>query len=192
MVTVTFGVPEDQTKAAAEILYEAFHHKFAAIFGPKQQTITLLSEHLRDDRTVAAFHENTLVGVGGLKFGGKESIDITFWQLLRILKFRIFRFFVLGWVFYSTVENDELLVDMLAVAPTMRRKGVGSALMDFIIDFAQSEGYTHVRLFVIDTNESAKRFYETKGFKEKRVHTLIFPWNKILAFDSAYEMVYIV
>lgn len=190
MVKITFGIPENQAVTAANILYEAFHHKFTKIFGPKEQTISLLSEHLCNERIVVALHGNTVVGVGGLIFGGKESIHISFWQLVQKLKFGIFRFLVLGWIFYNNVEQNEILVDMLAVAQSMRSKGIGSALMDFIIDFAQSKGYNQVRLFVIDTNEKAKTFYERRGFEEKKIHKVIFPWNKVLEFDRAFEMVY--
>jgi ribosomal protein S18 acetylase RimI-like enzyme len=62
--------------------------------------------------------------------------------------------------------------------------------MNFIIDFARSEGYKQVRLFVIDTNERAKTFYERIGFSHKGMQMLLFPWNRILGFNGAHEMVY--
>ena len=187
---IAFGVPANQKVKAAEILYEAFQDKFEKIFGPKNRTIHLLSEHLSNNRTVTASHEGTVVGVGGLKFGGEEFIDITFWQLVQHLKVRIVNFLLLGWVFESAFEQKEILVDALAVAQEMRGRGVGSNLMKFIIDFAHSRDYERVKLFVIDTNEKAKKFYEKIGFKEEKTYNLFFPLNRILGFNKAFVMVY--
>jgi ribosomal protein S18 acetylase RimI-like enzyme len=187
---IAFGVPPNQKVAAAEIFYEAFEDKFSKIFGPKKQAISFFSECLRNDRTVAASCNSILVGVAGLKFGGKESIDAGFWQLIKHVKLGIFRFLVLGWIFFNKVEQNEVLVDMLAVDKNMRSKGIGNALIDFIVDFARSEGYERVRLFVIDTNERAKTFYERMGFSQSGMKMLLFPWNRILGFNGAHEMVY--
>ena len=187
---ITCGVPAGQKVRAAEILYDAFQDKFEKIFGSKEQIISLLSEHFSNDRTVTASCEGMLVGVGGLKFGGKGFIDITFWQLVRDLKVRILNFLLLGWVFGSTVEQNEILVDALAVAQVMRGQGVGSNLMRFIIQFAHLREYERVKLFVIDTNEKAKKFYEKLGFEEEKTHSLIFPLNRILGFNRAFEMVH--
>ncbi len=131
-----------------------------------------------------------VAGVGGLKCGGEEFIDITFWQLVQHLKVRILNFLLLGWVFESAFEQNEILVDALAVAQEMRGQGVGSNLMKFVIDFAHSMDYERVKLFVIDTNEKAKKFYEKIGFKEKKTYSLIFPLNRILGFDKAFETVH--
>src|SRR5918994_476305 len=50
------------------------------------------------------------------------------------------------------------------VAPEMRRKGVGAALVDAVIDWARSNGVTRLLLDVADHNTSAIALYARKGF----------------------------
>ncbi len=187
---ITFGVPKNQKVRVAKIIYEAFENKFENIFGPKKQSIPLISKHLRNNRIVVAIREGIVVGVGGLEFKGKRFFDVSFWQLLRELKFGIFRVMFLGWIFYNKVEEKELLVDALAVARNIRGKGIGSKLINFIIDFARSRGYEQVKLFVIDANEKAKKLYERIGFKKVKAHRIPLPWNRIFGFNRTSEMTY--
>ena len=189
-VKVTWGVPPDQKVKAALILHEAFEDKFAKIFGSKERTISLLSEHLCCERTVTALYKNTVVGVAGLHFGGKNFVDAGLWQLLQHLKRGIFRYLFVGWVLESTAQKNEIVVDTLAVAQKMRNKKIGSRLLKFIIDYAHSQHYKQVTLFVIGTNVSAKSFYERMGFREEEVERIIFPWDRILQFKTAFRMSY--
>jgi len=185
---ITFGVHKNQRVRVAEIIYDAFENKFENVFG-SEKGISLISKHLRNDRTVTAVSKGAIIGVGGLKFEGKEFFDVSFWQLLRELKFGIFRVLFFGWIFYNKVEEKELLIDVLPVARDMRGKGIGSKLVAFIIDFAYSRGYEQVKLFVTDTNEKAKILYERMGFREVKNHKIPFPWSKILGFNKISEMI---
>lgn len=187
---ITFGIPADQRAAAVKILYEAFPNKFGKIFGPPKDASTLIAESLREDRIVVALHKNEIVGVGGLKFEGKKFLDIKFWPLLKALKCGIVQFLFWGWIFEYIVGKNELLIDALAVTSSMRSRGIGKLLMDFIIDFARSEEYQQVTLLVIDTNKRAQEFYRRIGFKEMKFHKLFFPLNKSLGFNGAIEMGY--
>jgi len=188
---ITFGVPKNQRVKVAKIIYEAFENKFKQVFGPNK-SIPLMSKYLRNDRTVVAVNKGVVVGVAGLKFEGKEFIDIGFWQLLRELRFGIFRAMFLGWIFYDKVEKKELLVDTLAVAERMRGKGIGTSLINFTIDFARSKGFEQTKIFVVNTNQKAIRLYKRIGFKQVKTHQIPFPWNKIFGIEKASEMLYIV
>ncbi|MCK5628720.1 GNAT family N-acetyltransferase, partial [Candidatus Bathyarchaeota archaeon] len=168
---IIFGVPKNQRVRVAEIIYDAFENEFENVFG-SDKGISLISKHLRNDRTVIAVSKGAVIGVGGLKFEGKEFIDVNFWQLLRELKFGIFRVLFFGWKFYHKVEEKELLIDVLAVVRDMRGKGIGSKLVAFIIDFACLRGYKQVKLFVNNTNEKAKILYERMGFREVKAHKI--------------------
>jgi ribosomal protein S18 acetylase RimI-like enzyme len=186
---IAFGVPDNQRVRVAEILYDAFENKFEHVFG-SEKAISLISNYLRNDRTVSAVSKGRVMGVGGLKFDGKEFIDVSFGQLLRELKFGIVRVVFFGWIFYHKVEEKELLIDVLVVARDLRGKGEGSKLVAFIIDFAGSRGYKQIKLFVIDINKKAKRLYERMGFREVKAHKVLFPWSKILGFNKIREMRY--
>jgi GNAT superfamily N-acetyltransferase len=50
------------------------------------------------------------------------------------------------------------------VAPEMRRKGVGAALVDAVIDWARANGVIRLLLDVADHNTSAIALYERKKF----------------------------
>lgn len=189
-VHISFGILSDKRCTAAEILYEGFRDKFEKTFKSKDVVIPVLAQGLCSDRTVTAFHNNELVGVAGLNFGGKEFIDVRFLKLLRTLKVGIIKFLFLGIIFKSNVKKDELFVDMIAVTPPMQSKSIGKALLDFTIDFARSNQYKRVFLFVTTTNKRAILFYEKMGFEKKRVRTVFYPWRKILGFDGLIEMEY--
>lgn len=186
---IAFGVPNYQRVRVAEMLYDAFENKFENVFG-SEKGISLISKYFRNDRIVSAVSKGEVIGVGGLKFDGKEFIDVSFGQLLRELTFGVVRVLFFGWIFYNKLEDKELLIDVLVVARDMRGKGVGSKLVAFIIDFACSRGYEQVKLFVIDTNEKAKRLYERMGFREVKAHKVLFPWSKLFGFNRITEMRY--
>jgi ribosomal protein S18 acetylase RimI-like enzyme len=190
MVTIQVGISENQKTKAAEIIYEAIGDKLRHIFGPKEKGIPFLSEYLCDERLVVALDNGTLAGVSGLQYKGKTFIDISFWQMLRELKWGIFKFLFVELAYFSGVKPDEIVVEALAVDSTMRGKGIGDALLTSIIDFARSNQYKTISLFVVDTNKRAKAFYEKTGFTEKKMRKMAFPWNKFLDINAVFEMVY--
>jgi ribosomal protein S18 acetylase RimI-like enzyme len=51
------------------------------------------------------------------------------------------------------------------VAPEVRRTGVGKALVDRVIEWAQANGISRVLLDVADMNTPAIALYDLKGFK---------------------------
>ena len=190
-LVVSSGAPKDQETTVARIIYEAFENKFRNIFGSRDKSIYMIAKYLRNDRTVVALHEGVVVGVAGLEFERKGFVDMSFWQVLQELGFGVFRVMLLGWIFYRRVKEKELLLETLAVEGSMRGKGIGSHLLKFIIDFADSRGYERVRLSVIDTNEKARRLFERIGFRKVKAYRIIFPWNKIFGFNRSTEMIYV-
>ena len=59
---------------------------------------------------------------------------------------------------------DELHINSLAVAPALRRQGVGSELMRAVLAKAREEGATKATLEVRRSNEPARALYERLGF----------------------------
>ena len=190
MVTIQFGISENQKRKAAEIIYEALGTKLEPIFGSKEKGISLFSKYLCNERIIVALEDDTIMGVMGIQYKGKDFIDISFWKLLRAVKWKILTFLFVNLVYFSSVKPDEILVSVLAVDSTARGKGVGSALMTHIIDFARSHQCNRVYLYVVDIDKEAKVFYEKIGLIEEKARTLIFPWSRIFEFNIVYEMVY--
>lgn len=55
-------------------------------------------------------------------------------------------------------------LDELVVLPEYRGRGIGSQLMDWADEAFRERGVRHVELLVVVGNESARRFYERRGF----------------------------
>ena len=56
-------------------------------------------------------------------------------------------------------------MDGIAVQAGARGQGVGSRLLEEIANYAKEQGFSRVRLDVIDINPKARKLYERKGFK---------------------------
>ena len=65
-----------------------------------------------------------------------------------------------GWVYY------------LAVAPDLRRAGLGRAMMDAAEAWLRARGAPKIQLMVREDNEEALRFYEALGLERQKVVTL--------------------
>jgi len=46
-----------------------------------------------------------------------------------------------------------------------RGEGIGSRVLDLMIDHARGTGLRQVELFVLDHNDGARRLYERRGFR---------------------------
>ena len=63
---------------------------------------------------------------------------------------------------------DELHITSLAVLPTEQRKGLGKLLISNLIKYPKVLRTNHMYLEVKETNEQAKAFYKSMGFKIER------------------------
>jgi GNAT superfamily N-acetyltransferase len=61
-----------------------------------------------------------------------------------------------------------ILEDMI-VHPDVRGHGAGSALLQYAIDFAKTNGCLRITLLTDDSNATAIRFYERQGFQRSRM-----------------------
>ena len=52
----------------------------------------------------------------------------------------------------------------IAVAPEMRRRGIGAALLDDALAFCRTHGIAHATLEVRESNAAARALYESRGF----------------------------
>lgn len=69
---------------------------------------------------------------------------------------------VVGFLVARTLAADEHEILNLAVAPDFRRKGVARALLDSALAGFRGAVFLEVR----ESNETAKKFYKSLGFKE--------------------------
>ncbi len=64
-------------------------------------------------------------------------------------------------------QDGEIYIDTLAVSPQAQGKGIGRALLDFVIDLYVHQYGQILGLLVEKTNPHAKRLYEKVGFEVK-------------------------
>ncbi|MEM9362410.1 MAG: GNAT family N-acetyltransferase [Bacteroidota bacterium] len=64
---------------------------------------------------------------------------------------------------YSTWKGPVVHLEDLIVTQSMRGKGVGSALLDEVVKYGKSLGVKRISWEVLDWNEPAIDFYESKG-----------------------------
>ena len=69
----------------------------------------------------------------------------------------------------SMTDIRTLYIDDLCVDEEIRGHHVGSALYEYVLDYARSNGYYNVTLNVWALNESAMKFYEKCGLKPQKV-----------------------
>lgn len=71
---------------------------------------------------------------------------------------------LLGTTGEAGTPPDERFLEYLWVAPEVRRSGVASMLITEAIQRLQQSGVSTLRLWVLDGNEPARRFYSKHGF----------------------------
>ncbi len=187
---ITVGIPPKDRELAASLYWEAFGDKLGFTMGPKYQALMFVRSVLRPDHGICAHDDDgKLLGIAGFKTVHGSLVGGDFSDLRKTY----------GWISASIrmsllalleqdVENERFLMDGLFVAPEARGKGVGTALLDAVIDEAKRRGYTQVRLDVVDTNPRAKALYRHVGFKELKT-VKIGPLKHIFGFSASTTMV---
>ncbi|MGE6379494.1 GNAT family N-acetyltransferase [Peribacillus muralis] len=69
-------------------------------------------------------------------------------------------------------EVDDLYLDTISVDPNYQGKGIGSALIQYVEEYAKQMGYPRVSLVVENENEGASRLYNKLGYKELKTVTI--------------------
>jgi ribosomal protein S18 acetylase RimI-like enzyme len=70
---------------------------------------------------------------------------------------------IAGCFLHSDDPSHAQLISMWT-APTHRERGIGRMLIDEVAGWARKRGATVLDLFVVSSNEPARRFYERLGF----------------------------
>ena len=78
--------------------------------------------------------------------------------------------------------KDFVHITNVAVHPDFRKKGIGTKLMNYIINLAKSRKVKKIVLEVRVSNIIAQRLYKNLGFKVEKVKKEYYPNNKEDAF----------
>lgn len=189
--TIEQGWNLDQAGRIAELYEIAFGSKFAKAIGNKELRVDVISRSLVPEFSYVAVVDDSVVGIAGFQTDkGSLTGGLDLEGLIKSLGF--FRGIWAGLIFSlfeRTPKENELVMDGIVVDATQRGFGLGSKLLDQIIDHAKNNNYETVRLDVIDSNPRAKKLYESKGFSATQ--TEHFPYLKwLIGFSGSTTMVY--
>ncbi|RLJ41080.1 acetyltransferase (GNAT) family protein [Litoreibacter meonggei] len=183
------GFDEAQRDHVACLFWGAFSGKLGRVLGPEDKALRFISSVLQPRFAICAVEEERLLGIAGFKtvegglVGGALS-DLTpiyggfggLWRGLLLDQLE------------RNLADGQLLMDGIFVDEAARGKGVGTALLDAIVAYADAAGCHEVRLDVIDTNPRARALYERQGF-EPCGEVDAWPLHRVFGFRKATTMV---
>lgn len=62
-------------------------------------------------------------------------------------------------------SRKELFIDDLCVDESVRRKGIGKTLFDYVYKYAKDNNFDSITLNVWENNDKARHFYDKLGFE---------------------------
>ncbi|MBF2759252.1 MAG: GNAT family N-acetyltransferase [Ectothiorhodospiraceae bacterium AqS1] len=183
------GFADEDRRRSAWIYDDAFGEKTGIAIPDKERRLAVLAEGFEPSLAIAAIHRGRIVGLAGFHHRGKS---LTGGIAVSILRRRLgwmgmFRAIAVFAFFERKPAPDELLMDGIAVDPTMRGQGIGTGLLEALFVHAEALGYRRIRLDVVDANEGAYRLYRRLGFFVIKKENLA--WiEKIIGFSQVMRM----
>ena len=170
-VQIVEGIDREYVDDALRITYDAFAKKFRIGFRDADDFVRLFQDSVDPENCLFAIVDGELSGVLAFQTTGHE-----FYQLSLKTAFEKFSPLRAGLVilnlillaFEGAAGADEFHIDLVAVVPSSRGMGIGTALMVKAEEKAESEGKHTMSLGVIAENEGAIRLYERLGYKTTR------------------------
>ena len=156
---------------ALRITYDAFAKKFRIGFRNADDFVRLFRESVDPENCLFAIVEGELWGVLAFKTTGHEFYQLnlkTPFQKFSPLRAGLILFNLILLDIEDAVRADEFHIDVLAVVPSSRGMGIGTALMLEAEEKAASADKRTMSLGVIAENEGAIRLYERLGYKTSR------------------------
>ena len=170
-VQIVEGISLEHVDDALRITFDAFAKKFRIGFRNADDFVRLFRDSVDPENCLFAIVDGELSGVLAFQMTGHE-----FYQLNLRTAFEKFSPFRAGLVIFNlillafedAVGADEFHIDLVAVGPSSRGMGIGTALMLKAEEKAESTGKHTMSLGVIAENEGAIRLYERLGYRTTR------------------------
>lgn len=165
------GIPAEMVSDAAELLLETFSLKLNHELRPRtrEQALRLVAGSIDPELGwVVLDGEGAVAGVAGIGMRGRRFSHIGFRSLAREFGWvaAIPRWvFATGEAVLTRPRKGQWRIDVIAVREAARGGGVGTALLQAVIEAAWDAGMRTVELEVVDVNERAMRLYERLGFR---------------------------
>lgn len=184
------GIRPHHREQAASGYWQAFGQKLRWPLGPQGKALAFLRSNLDPNYAISAISpDGDFLGVAGFKTSQGAFVGGDFQALSAVYGTlsAVWRGLLIS-VLERPCEPGTLLMDGVFVAPQSRGLGVGSRLLDAIVDQARAAGLHKVRLDVIDTNPRARALYERHGFVATGEQTLGI-LKPVFGFSSATTLV---
>ena len=189
-VELQWGIPEEYRQATALLFDEAFGTKFVVAVRDTETRVKLLAKVMRLEHGLGAFRKGELVGLAGIHTKEKSmTSSIALGRLIRELGLfaGIWAAFIFS-LYEQKLSPLESHLDDLAVSSRFRSQGIGSQLLTEVEAYAMREGFSHVRLEVINDNSRARTLYESKGYVATKTESFKYlSW--LLGFGGLTTMV---
>lgn len=191
-LAISRGFEPVERARVGDLYWEAFGAKLRAAFPDERRGRGCVQAAMNPERTLIARLDGEVAGVAGFNEAGHGAFDVTWTILTGHLG-------VVGAVRALAVlaplaqgkTPGVLVMDGICVSAQARGRGVGTALLAAIIEYAAQRGDREVQLSVIDANPRAAALYERVGFRATERKTLGF-LSSIYGFDGYRVMRYLV
>ena len=184
------GLPDALRPQAARLYWQAFGSKLGRVLGPEGRALAYLERAISGNHVIVALSDaGELMGLigfrsaqGGFAEGSMADLRAAYGRFGALWRAAAMR------AISREVDNDRFLIDGICVAAGARGQGVGTALIEALVQDARTRDYAEMRLDVIDTNIRARALYERLGFRAVRSESLG-PLRHLFGFQTAITMV---
>lgn len=190
-IQIKQGMAPWQLQRAAQLYFEAFRRQITPILGADARAVDFLRQCLNPDYSLTALHEEQVVGLAGLQYGGQQFLSLRLPTFTRQFGWMLGRMrFRQATLFNLPQETDQLRIDSLIVDPLMRGAGVGTQLLNAAVEFAHRRGFNSVKIDVPDSVPGFQRLCQQMGFivTATRVQQFLKPFG-LTAFTTLTKTV---
>ncbi len=190
-VSYQIGIPEQFRESAVELYEEAFGKKLGIAIKDKKKRLNILNSSLILKYAIGAFYDEKLIGIAGYQTPeGSLTSGIGYSDLLSQLGIIKGNWAAIIFSLYERKPKPrELVMDGISVCSWGRGKGIGSKLLSEIKKLAKTQGFSQIRLDVIDINPKAKKLYERVGFETVKTESYSF-LKDFLGFSGSSTMIF--
>jgi predicted N-acetyltransferase YhbS len=159
------GLHPAQLQRAAQLYFETFRQQINPILGAESRAIAFLRQAINPQSALTARYDGIMVGLAGLRFDGQQFLQLQLPLFIRHFGWLLGRIrFRQATLFERPLPAGQLALDSLTVAPDMRGQGVGTGLLNAVVEFASRKGFEAVCIQVPNTAPAFYRLCRRLGF----------------------------
>lgn len=164
---ITLGISENDRDRVAELFWLGFKEQIEPIFGSEEAARRYIAKNLRPCRTLCARDRSgRIVGIAGFHVDGGGLIELSFMSMLKTFGpvkalWRVLKLHRMDHRKHPT----SFAIEGICVEPSLRGRGIGSAILFALERQAILCGRRSLSLKVLNVNTGAIRLYERQGYQ---------------------------